>query len=42
MNDFGMGAVARLAMLGLLAIPLAIWKLIDIVIWVLSRLEWKS
>lgn len=29
------------AVLCLIAVPLAIWKVIDIVIWIFSHLEWK-
>ncbi len=41
-NDFGFGALANLAMVGLVAIPLAVWKLVEIVLWLVAhvRIEW--
>jgi hypothetical protein len=41
MDGNALKGVAGLAIAGLFAIPLAVWKLIDIVVWVSRHLHWN-
>lgn len=40
MGDLGKG-IAQMIVIGLIAIPFALWKLVEIVIWFFSHVEWK-
>lgn len=41
MNDYGLGALANLAVIGLISIPLAVWKLVDIIIYLYQHLSFS-
>jgi hypothetical protein len=39
--DFGLSSIFVLALAGLIAIPLAIWKVIDLLILLFSHIHWN-
>ncbi len=42
MNDYGIGAAVTLAIWGIIITPLGLWKLVEILAWVVARVHWGA
>lgn len=42
MNDYGIGPLVTVAIAGIVMMPLGLWKLVEIILWVWARVHWGA